>query len=104
MSNQSLAVRLYAEPLRTLAFGSISNVYAGLGTALANPCRQFIIVNTTDVILFFSLDGITDHFVVPSNGQFVSDVASNATQPAGGIYLAQGDRLYVSGLPSLGSV
>lgn len=104
MASANLAVRLGAETLRTLAFGSISGTYAAVGTALLNPARQIIITNTTDVLLTFSFDGVNDHFVVPSSAQFIDDICSNMTEQSGALYLAQGTKLYVKGAPGSGSV
>jgi len=104
MSAQNLAVRLYPEVLRSLAFGSISGAYAGIGTALLNPARVLYIVNTTDVLLTFSFDGVNDHFVIPSNSYLLFDVTSNMTLTGGALSIAQGQRIYVKGSPSLGTV
>ena len=104
MANQNLSVRFAAEALRTLAFGSISSSYAALGTALANPSRQIMIVNTTDSLLTFSLDGVTDHFVLPSGSQFILDVSSNMVLPSGTWMISKGLVFYVKGGPGSGSV
>jgi hypothetical protein len=88
------AIRYAMEEQRSLAFGSISGTYAGVGTALTNPARQIFVDNATDADLQFSLDGVTDHFVVLSRSSLVSDIAANKTQDAG-FYMAEGDRLYV---------
>lgn len=104
MSHQSLAVRMYPEPLRTLAFGSISGTYAGIGSAFMNPIRVLILQNETDETLTFSWDGVTDNLVLPSTGQLILDVTANSSLPAGALYFGQGQRLYVMGSPSTGSV
>ena len=101
MSN--LAVRLLAEPLRSLAFGAISGTYAGIGTAFANPCRIMHITNTTDVVLTYSFDGINDHFVVSPNGFILLDVTTNHSTVGGSFTISQGQRIYVKGAPTLGS-
>ena len=103
MSAQNLAVRLYPEVLRTLAFGAISGVYAGIGSALLNPARILYLVNDTDVLLTFSFDGINDHFVVASNGFLLIDVTSNMTLTGGALSIAQGQRIYVKGAPTSGT-
>ena len=103
MSN-SLAVRLYPEPLRTLAFGSISGTYAAIGSALLNPSRILYIVNTTDVLLTFSFDGVNDHFVIPSQSYILLDVTANTSIQGSFINIAQGQKIYVQGSPSSGSV
>lgn len=101
-----LSIRFRAEPIRSIAFGSISGTYMGIGSAVQHPILQIYIVNTTDADLMFSIDGITDHFVVASHGFFLDDISSNKGR-GGGLYLAEGTRLYVkqeSGSPTLGSV
>lgn len=100
----ALSVRLQFEPLRTLAFGGISGTYAGIGTALSNPSRQLYIVNTTDVLLTFSDDGVNDHFVIPAMSYILLDTASNKTMLGGSFTISQGTRIYVKGAPTLGSV
>lgn len=101
----SLAVRFAAEPLRSLGFASISGVYAGVGTTITNPARQFLVQNLTDETLIFSFDGVNDHFVLPAGGFFLNDISSNQTFGQGW-YIAAGTRLYVkeSGVPTTGSV
>lgn len=99
-------IRASFEPVRSLGFASVSGTYAGVGTALLHPIRQFFIQNLTDQTLMFSFDGINDHFPLPSNGFFLDDVTSNKTNSSG-FYIAEGVRLYVrdiSGAPTSGSV
>jgi hypothetical protein len=103
----NLAVRVMPEPVRSLAFGSISGTYAGIGTPFLNPVHLFIIQNFTDQSVMISWDGINDHFPVASMGYIIMDVTSNKTVTAGSFMIAQGTRFYVkqlSGAPSLGSV
>jgi len=104
MAAQNLAVRLYPEVLRTLAFGGISGTYAGIGSALLNPARILYLVNATDVLLTFSFDGINDHFVIPSQSYLLFDVTSNMTLTGGALSIAQGQRIYGKGAPTFGTV
>ena len=55
MASVNLAIRLQFEPVRSLGYASIGAGYMGVGTAIANPGRQFFIQNLTDVTLMFSL-------------------------------------------------
>lgn len=103
MSAQNLAVRIYPEALRSLAFGSISGTYAGIGSALSNPSRILYMVNVTDVLLTYSFDGVADHFVIPSQSFLVLDISSNMSLPGGALTVAQGQRIYVKGAPTLGT-
>ena len=85
------------EPLRSLAFGGLSGAYAPIGTALVNPCRLYNIQNFTNVTLMISLDGINNHFRIPSQGYRDTDVAANQSLsqgwyvPAGTIFYAKTD-------------
>lgn len=100
-----LAIRLRPEPARSLAFGSIGAAYMGVGTALSRPVRIFLIQNLTDVSLWFSFDGIDDHFPLPADGYLLLDIASNKTLSQG-LFLAEGERLYAKelGTPTTGAV
>jgi hypothetical protein len=100
------AVRLAAEPVRSLAFGSISGTYAGIGTSFVFPCRILFIQNLTDATLMFSFDGVNDHFPLPASGFLLVDVESNKTTTGGALNLPIGTRVYVRtiGTPTLGSV
>ena len=104
MASPNLAVRLLAETLRSLAFGSISGTYAGIGAGLANPCRMFYLVNSTDVLLTFSFDGVNDHFVIPPGSYLLLDITTNNTAVGGSFTISQGQRIYVKGAPTLGAV
>jgi len=99
------SIRLKAEACRSLAFGAIGAGYAGIGTAMSEPIRMFLIQNLTNVALWFSFDGINDHFPLPANGYMLLDVTANKTQDTG-FFLAEGDRLYVKqlGVPASGGV
>jgi hypothetical protein len=102
----SLAIRMLPETVRSLAFGSITGAYAGVGTAISNPARIIFIQNLTDVGMMFSFDGVHDHFPLGANSYVILDITSNKTVNQG-FFLAEGQRLYVkqlSGAASSGSV
>lgn len=99
MSSQQ-ALRLAIEPLRTLAFGSISGTYAGIGIALMFPSRKLLIQNYTNAQLTFSDDGVNDKFVLASGVQLLLDEALNHQ----GDYTAVGTRFYVKGTAASGAV
>lgn len=101
----SLAIRMLAEPVRSIAFGSISGTYAGIGAFFANPIRILLVQNLSDALLMFSLDGLDDHFPVNADSFVLLDVTANKTIDQGAFF-AQGTRVYVKeiGTPSTGSV
>lgn len=92
---QATAVKTRYETLRSLAFGSISAAYAGVGAAFANPVRIIKITNLTDVNLLVSYNGIDNHDVVAANGFYLYDYASNMAARGGNLEQATGERVYV---------
>ncbi len=104
MSNLATAIRILPEVLRSLAFGSISGTYAGLGTPFLNADRILDITNDTDVLLTFSVDGVSDYFVVGPRSYKIIDFTANATSQGGAASMASGTRIYVKGAPTVGSV
>lgn len=104
MSN--LAIRYGIENLRSIAFGSLSTTFMGIGSAILNPARQLLFVNTTDALVIISDDGVNDKFVLTPFTSFIDDVASNRAEPGGNLSAAQGTRYYVrtTGTPTEGAV
>lgn len=72
--------RAQLEPLRTLAFGSISATYAAVGTPFANPSRLICFTNNTDGDLIFSRDPalVAGEIFIASGGFKLFDIATNA--------------------------
>lgn len=102
----SLSIRFRAEPVRSLAAGSVAAGYTAIGTPVTHPIRQFLIQNMTDAAVMLSFDGVNDHFPLPAGGFFVDDISSNRSTSVQGWYLAQDSQLWVKrlGIPTTGSV
>lgn len=97
--------RLRIDAIRTVAFGGIGAAYAAVGAALTEPCRIFCLTNLTDVDVYFSLDGVTDHFIVPSNSFKLIDITANKVRDEG-FFISEGTVFYivrVAGAPTTGS-
>lgn len=62
------------------------------------------IVNTTDVLLTFSDDGVNDKFVLASGSHIIIDITTNNTTVGGSFTISQGQRIYVKGAPTSGDV
>ena len=102
----SRKIRVKVEAIRSLAFGSIAAGYTAVGTALANPSKLIIFDNLTDANIIISLDGVTDHFIVPAQGFKLIDLASNKTDESG-FFIAEGTIFYAkreAGAPSSGNL
>ena len=98
--------RLRLDAVRSAAFGAIGAAYSAVGVALTDPCRIFCLTNLTDADVFFSVDGVTDHFIVPSNSFKLIDVSANKIRDEG-FFLPEGTVFYVvrvAGAPTTGSV
>jgi hypothetical protein len=98
----TVGTRLQFDSLRSLAYTSLTSTYVAVGSALTHPASQILVQNLTDVTCTFSLDGVNDHFVLPTLGFFLDDITTNKTSPGGGLYLPIGARLWAktSGSPS----
>jgi hypothetical protein len=66
------------DTLRTKAFGTITNSYTTLGSALDRNWRIFRIINDTDADLLISADGTNDNFFIPAGSFVLYDLATNA--------------------------
>lgn len=93
------AMRATWNDMRSLGFASISGTYAGIGSALTNPCRIIKIVNTTDADITISDNGIRDVDIVPAGSFTLYDLTTNSN-----MYIDLGTRLYAKGSPTSGSV
>jgi len=100
------SLRLQADPLHSLAFGSIGAAYMGIGAAFDESARMVYISNLTDESLLFSWDGITDHFPVYAYSALLLTITQNNEDVSEGFSLPALRRLYVKqlGIPSAGSV
>lgn len=95
-----------AEPLRSIAFGSIGAAYTAIGTPLAHPSHIIHIQNTTDQGMLISYDGSTDHEFVGADGFILLDISTNRTRSEG-FFFPVGMSVYVKeagAAPSIGTV
>jgi hypothetical protein len=98
--------RLRIDTVRTAAFGAIGAAYSAVGTAITDPCRIFCLTNITDQDVFFSIDGVNNHFIVPSNSFKLIDITANKVRDDG-FFLPEGTVFYVvraGAAPTVGAV
>ena len=94
------------EAVREVAAASIGASYAAVGTALIDHARLIGINNSTDVDVYISLDGTTDHIRVAAGGFKLYDFTSNQVT-ADGFFVNVGTIFYakrVSGAASTGTL
>ena len=69
--------KAFFEPLRSIAFGSISAVYANVGTPTLNPVRVFKVSNNTQGHMILSVTPGQDDMFVPAGSFTLYDIQSN---------------------------
>ena len=95
------------EPLRSLAFGSISGTYAEVGTSFANPISLICITNNTAGDMLLSTDAVDDHLFIAAGSFKLFDIATNARRVnTDDFVFPVGTQFYVKQLtaPTSGSV
>jgi hypothetical protein len=92
---EATSIRVVPEPVRSLAFGSISGTYAAVGTPLANPARIIMFQNFTNGDAMISFDGVNDHLPVAANGFVLLDVTANKVGAIQGFFIAKNTTFYL---------
>jgi|ERR1700679_848986 len=83
-----LGIRWTAEPLRFVGFATIAGAagnFAPCGAGLLNPACQLYLQNLTDVQLFVSFNGVTDHVVMPAGSALFFDIGSDRNETSGAL-------------------
>lgn len=93
------------EPIRELAFGSITASYQAVGNAISDHARIVRFVNTMDKAIYISLDGTTNEDIVPANGYVLYDFSTNRIRDDG-LFLPLGTTFYAKQVaaPASGSL
>jgi len=89
--------------IRSLAFGSISGMYAPVGTPFNHAMRLVKFVNTTNANLTVSFDASTDNDIIPAGGFALYDLTTNKTLPDTTFVFQASTQVYVKGSPTSGS-
>ena len=101
------STRLIADPVHSLAAGSMSAAYMGIGPVFDHSGRMVLVNNLTDDILTFSYDGVNDHFILPVYTSLLLTIDWNKDSVDDYLAIPKGSRLYVkhsSYTPTVGSV
>ncbi len=104
MSNK-YALKAWAEPLRSAAFGSITGSLTALGSPFVYPTRVLFFTNDTDAVIYLSLNGEDNMFALISGTSLTLDVTTNKSFDDG-LYFAIGTQAYIAyaTAPTLGNV
>lgn len=71
------ATKVVWDPIRTLAFGSISGSYASVGSALSYPAVMVKISNNTEGDMYFTTDTDEDQIFIASGSFALYDLQAN---------------------------
>src|ERR1017187_5214670 len=104
MANK-FALTAWAEPLREVAFGSVTGTLAAIGTPYVHPVRVFCLTNGTDAVMYWSWNKDAPMGALLPGNSFVLDITTNKSFPDG-LYLKEGCSTYIKyqSAPSIGSV
>jgi hypothetical protein len=88
-------LKLFPEPMRSIAAGLIDDTYRTVGSAFQHPIYWIHLYNGTDQAVTFSWDGTDDHLFLPAGGFLVMDITTNHAQNAAGLFFSIGQRIWV---------
>lgn len=102
----AFGTRAVLDSVREVAFGSISGSYIVIGTPLTDHARMIRIVNSTDVQVYVSYDGVNNNLRLAANSYILFDFSTNKIRDDG-LFVSIGTQFYVkqvSGAPGSGAV
>ena len=86
--------RAVFEPIREIAFGSITGSYQPVGSGTMDHARIVRIVNNMNTQMYVSLDGVNDHIRLAANSFILLDFSSNKIRNDG-LFLPVGTFFFV---------
>lgn len=101
----AFGTRARFEAIKEAGFANILAAYSAVGTATTDHTRLITLHNTTDVEVYVSLDGSTNHLRMPSGEARVLDLTTNRVKDDG-LFIAEGTTFWVkrvAGAPGSGS-
>ena len=102
MASQSTVIA-YA-PLQSVDSTTFTGSFLPLGGPVEVSSRIFKIVNTSNVLVTVSTDGINAIDVLPANSFVLYDLGTNRGNPGSDLCLQAGSQFYVSGSAGTGLV
>ncbi len=99
----SYTQRISWENLRSINSATFTGLYQNLGIPLLNPGYIVKLVNTSNVLVTISIDGINDMDVAPANSYWLYD-ETKAGFNSSSQSLPQGTQVMVKGVAGVGLV
>jgi len=93
------------EPIREVAFGSITSSYANLGTPFTDHVREIRIVNTCNTDMYLSTNASDNMIRMAAGSFYIIDFAANKVRDDG-LFLPIGTQLSIKyqSAPATGSL
>lgn len=82
------------EPMRSVAFGAITNAFLPLGTPTTVPARFVVLNNLTNGIIQVSVDGVNVHFQLAPGSSKLLQLTNNGYADSQ-LYLSAATQFYV---------
>lgn len=95
---------LYPMPMATFNSATLSGSFQAIGSALPDEARIVKMVNSSTVPVVISLNGSTNHDVLPAGGFFLYDVGTNRGNSSPLMCLQKGTQFYINGSAGVGSI
>ena len=86
--------RVAFEPIREVAFISITANFIAVGPVLSDFGRVISFTNTTDVPVYFSFDGINNHLRLEANAFKLFDLTANTVHD-NAFFLARNTTIFI---------
>jgi len=102
----SFKKRVAFEPLREIAFGSLTSSFQAIGAATSHPIRWYRLVNNTDATIELSLTGNQTEEKMSPVSFLLIDLTANEVK-ANGFFVPKGVYFYakyVGAAPTTGSL
>ncbi len=95
--------QLTYDTMRSRDSATFTGSYQTLGSVFTHAASILKIVNNSTVLVTLSIDGTSDHDILPSNSFFLYDETANSPHTEN-TYMRAGTQFYIKGSAGTGSV
>ncbi len=92
--------RIAFDEVREAAFGAITGSYTPIGPPLTRHARIVYFGNSTDGLIYVSLNGTTNHLLIAPNAFQLFDFAANLIRDDG-LFVSQETQFYIKSAGAL---
>ena len=84
------------DAVRSIDSATFTGAYQAVGVPLTTPLRMLKFINDSSVIVTVSLDGVTDHDILPANSFVIYDFTANEMRDDG-FFVANNTQFWAKG-------